>query len=326
MNTQRPTNACRGWLALACGILLLAACAVTATAQTGTSSVRGTVTDAQGNAVAGASVTLANAERSFTRTQTTNEEGAYAFNSVPPGKYRLETEAKGFKKAVVSEVSAQVNTPTDLDVHLEVGSVSETVNVAADTEAPINRTDATIGNTFTERQILQLPLEARNVAGLLSLQPGVTFIGNVNQEGATSDYRNGSVNGGKSDQSKVTLDGVDVNDQQNQSAFPSVLRVTLDSVQEFRVTTTNPNAEQGRSSGAQVSLVTRPGTNDFHGSLYEFHRNTVFAANDFFNNKAGTYGPNDFAVQAGAAQVGEKRVPRSQLLRNVFGGSFGGPI
>src|SRR5205814_3824952 len=152
------------------------------------------------------------------------------------------------------------------------------------------------------------------------------FIGNVNPDGSTSDYRNGSVNGGKSDQANVTLDGVDVNDQQQQTAFTSVLRVTLDSVQEFRVTTTNPNAEQGRSSGAQISLVTKSGTNEYHGSLYEFHRNTIFAANNYFNNRAGVFGPNDFAVISGSAKVGEPKVPRSKLLRNVFGGSLGGPI
>jgi hypothetical protein len=324
MNRERPTTS-RGFAILACGFLLLASC-LAAAAQSGTSSVRGTITDQQGNAVAGATVTLSNAERSFSRTQVTNEEGAYAFNAVPPGKYQLEAESKGFKKSVISDVSALVNATADVSVHLEVGNVSETVSVAASSEAITNHTDATIGNNFTERQILQLPLEARNVAGLLSLQPGVTFFGNVDQQGATSDYRNGSVNGGKSDQSNVTLDGVDVNDQQAQSAFTSVLRVTLDSVQEFRVTTTNPNAEQGRSSGAQVSLVTRSGSNSFHGSLYEFHRNTIFAANNFFNNKAGVYGANDFAVLAGSARVGEQKVPRSKLLRNVFGGSLGGPI
>jgi hypothetical protein len=299
---------------------------IAALGQTGTSTVRGTVTDPQGNVVAGATVTLSNEAKNFTRTQTTNGEGGYVFTSIPPGTYRLEVEAKGFKKSLVSDVQAQVNTASDQSVQLEIGDVSETINISASSEAPLNTSDATVGNTFTERQILQLPLEARNVAGLLSLQPGVTFFGNVDQQGATTDYRNGSVNGGKSDQANVTLDGVDVNDQQGQTAFTSVLRVTLDSVQEFRVTTTNPNAEQGRSSGAQISLVTKSGTNELHGSLYEFHRNTIFTANDFFNNKAGTFGANDFAVLTGSARAGDPRVPRSKLLRNVFGGSLGGKI
>ncbi|MEP6911436.1 MAG: TonB-dependent receptor [bacterium] len=307
-------------------LLLLGVFFASAFGQAGTSTVRGTVTDPQGNVIPGASVTLSNAEKGFNRTAVTSTQGGYVFTAVPPGTYTVQAEAQGFKKAIVSNVKAQVSTPAELNVQLEVGNVTETVNIASGTEAPLNTSDATIGNAFTNKHISQLPLEARNVAGLLSLQPGVTFFGNVDPQGATTDYRNGSVNGGKSDQANVTLDGVDVNDQQNQTAFTSVLRVTLDSVQEFRVTTTNPNAEQGRSSGAQVTLVTKSGTNEWHGSLYESHRNTITSANNFFNNKAGVFGPNDFAVIAGSAKIGDPKVPRSKLLRNVFGGSLGGPI
>ena len=304
----------RIFLAIA-GCLLLA---VTSAAQTGSSSLRGIVSDPQGSPVVGASVTLSNPEKNFTRTQVTNGDGAYLFTGIPPGSYQLEIELKGFKKALLTNVKALVDTPTDLDVQLEVGNVSETVNITSGSEAPLNTTDATIGNTFESRRITELPLNARNVVGLLSLQPGVT--------------RGGAVNGGRADQANITLDGVDVNGQQRgldvvtDEAFASVLRVTPDSVQEFRVVTTNPNAEQGRSSGAQVSLVTKSGTNDWHGLLYEYHRNTVTSANDFFNNAAGTYGPNDFQVQRGAAKAGEKRVPRPPLLRNIFGGTVGGPI
>jgi hypothetical protein len=124
-------------------------------------------------------------------------------------------------------------------------------------------------------------------------------------EGDT-DSRNGAVNGGKSDQANVTLDGVDVNDQMDRNAFTSVLRMTPDSVQEFRVVTLNANADQGRSSGAQVTLVTKGGTNDLHGALYEYHRNTLTTANGFFNNLAG--------------------VQRPKLIRNIFGAAAGGPI
>src|SRR5438067_4689187 len=117
--------------------------------QSGTSTIRGTVTDPQGNVVAGASVTLSNAEKSFSRAVVTNSEGGYVFSLVPPGTYTVQTEAKGFKKAVASNVKAQVNTPTELDVRLEVGNVTETVNITSGAEAPINTSDATIGNTFT---------------------------------------------------------------------------------------------------------------------------------------------------------------------------------
>jgi Carboxypeptidase regulatory-like domain len=287
-------------------------------AQTGTSSVRGMITDSQGRAVAGATVTLTNTERNFTRTQTSNDEGGYAFAAIPPGTYRIEAEASGFKKASVSDVGALVETPNEINVQLEVGNVNEVVNIVAGSEAPLNTTDATIGNAFDRKRIEQLPLNARNVVGLLSLQPGVT--------------RTGYVNGGRADQANVLLDGVDNNEQQRgldvvtDEAFASVLRSTPDSLQEFRVITTNPNAEQGRSSGAQVSLITKSGSNDFHGSLYEYHRNTVTTANDFFNNAAGSYAPDDLAVINGLANAGDPRAPRPQLLRNVFGGSIGGPI
>lgn len=286
-----------GSLSLA-SLLVLILFAMTGYAQSGGTTVRGTVKDPNGNVVSGATVTLTDPDRSFTRTQSTNEDGAYVFNAIPPGTYKLDVTAPGFKTASASGLVALVDTPTVKDVQLEVGAVSETVDVTAGAEAAINTSDASLGNSFERKRIVELPLNANNVVGLLSLQPGVT--------------RSGFVNGGRADQSNITLDGVDVNEQQDgldvitDEAFASVLRVTRDSLQEFRVTTTNPNAEQGRSSGAQVSLVTRSGSNQWHGSLFEIHRNTVTTANDFFNNAAG--------------------VERPQLLRNIFGGSVGGPI
>ncbi|MDT4953497.1 MAG: hypothetical protein QOJ02_1635 [Acidobacteriota bacterium] len=292
----RRTLSRRSLLLALCGLLSLLIY-TSARAQTGTSSVRGTVTDQQGNVVAGATVTLTSKEKNFARTQTTNEDGGYLFNTVPPGPYRIEVEGKGFKKSV-GAANALVDTPLELNIAMEAGDISESVTVTSGESAPLNTTDATIGNTFESRRIQELPLNARNVVGLLSLQPGVT--------------RGGAVNGGRADQANITLDGVDVNEQQRgidvvtDEAFASVLRVTPDSVQEFRVITTNANAEQGRSSGAQVSLVTKSGTNQFHGVLYEYHRNTATTANDFFNNKAG--------------------VERPQLLRNIFGGTLGGPL
>ncbi|HJU56004.1 MAG TPA: carboxypeptidase-like regulatory domain-containing protein [Pyrinomonadaceae bacterium] len=301
-------------------------------AQTGTASVRGTVADPQGSAVAGATVTLRNDEKNFSRTQTTNEDGGYTFTLVPPDTYRLEVEATGFKKTEISNVVAQVDTPLDVNVTMEVGGITETVQITSANEATLNTTDATIGTTFESRRISELPLNARNVIGLLSLQPGVT--------------RAGEVNGTRRDQSNILLDGIDNNEQQSGldvvsslttqvpgyagDAFGSVLRVTPDSVQEFRVTTTNPNADQGRSSGAQVSLVTKSGTNEFHGSVYEYHRNTVTTANDYFNNAIGRYtqgvAADEDIVNAGQANFGDLKAPRPKLIRNIFGGSLGGPI
>jgi len=293
-----------------------------------TTTLSGTVADPQGKVIGGAMVTLTNTGNNVSRQTKSGDDGSYTFNQVTPGTYILKVEAKGFKVKVEENVELVVKTPARLDVQLDVGSVNETVTVSGGGEALINTHDATIGNAFTSAQITQLPLEGRNVAGLLSLQPGVTFIGNLNPDnnGNTQDSRNGSVNGGKSDQANITLDGVDVNDQQRGLAFNSVLRVTLDSVEEFRVVTSNPNAEQGRSSGGQVSLVTKSGTNTLHGSLYEFNRDTPFSANDFFNNAAGRFGPGDFLVQTGQAKVGAPKIPTPQLIRNVFGGTVGGPI
>jgi hypothetical protein len=188
-----------------------------------------------------------------------------------------------------------------------------------------------LGNTFDSRRIENLPLNARNIVGLLSLQPGVT--------------RLGEVNGGRRDQANITLDGVDANEQQTgldvvaasvnanendanktREAFASVLRINPDAVQEFRVITSGVGANQGRSSGAQVSLVIKSGTNQFHGSLYEFHRNTITTANDWFNNANGRFTAGDGAVQRGQAEVGDEKNPRPKLIRNIFGGSVGGPI
>lgn len=283
---------------LSAALFVLTLLTINVHAQSGGSTVRGTVRDPQGNVVAGATVNLTNPEKNFSRTQSTNQEGVYLFTAIPPGTYKLEVEAAGFKTASASGLVALVDTPTVRDVQLEIGAVSETVDITSGAEAAINTSDASIGNSFERKRIVDLPLNANNVVGLLSLQPGVS--------------RSGYVNGGRADQSNITLDGVDVNEQQDgldvitDEAFASVLRVTRDSLQEFRVTTTNPNAEQGRSSGAQVSLITRSGSNQWHGSLFETHRNTVTNTNDFFNNAAG--------------------VPRPQLLRNIFGGSVGGPV
>jgi hypothetical protein len=285
-------------------LIVLLACAIVAFGQS--SSLSGTVLDPQGNAIAGATITATNVATGAARVTTSSKEGSYQILQLAPGTYRVRAEAKGFASIVLEDVQAPVSTPVTLNIAFkQVGQVSETVTVQGG-ESTINTSDATVGNAFNELQIRQLPLEGRNIVSLLANQPGVTFIGATDQQGNTTDYRNGSVNGGKSDQANVTLDGIDVNDQQTGVAFNSVLRVTLDSVQEFRVTTTNPNSDQGRSSGAQVSLVTRSGSNEYHGALYEFHRNTKTTANDWFNNASG--------------------VPRPKLLRNVFGGTFSGPI
>jgi len=263
-------------------VVLLVVCLGVSQAQT-TATLSGVVTDPTGAVVPSTDLILVNSDTNAQRTAQSDSQGRYSFPQVQPGTYQVTARATGFSEVVIRDVRLLVNTAATLDIHFELGAVQQSVAVSADA-AQVNTQDATIGNAVGTRPILELPFEARNVVGLLSIQPGVTFFGDPS---ARDDYRSGSVNGGKSDQGNVTLDGVDVNDQQNRSAFTSVLRTTLDSVQEFRTTTTNGGADAGRSSGAQVALVTKSGTNSTHGSLYEYHRNTITSANTFFNNASG---------------------------------------
>lgn len=284
-------------------------CAQTAAAQSVT-SVRGHITDASGGAVPNAQIRLVNTDTNASRDAVSNNDGLYEFQQLTPGTYNLTVSARGFAQTERTGIKLLVNLPATADFQLQVAGSTQKIEVSASGAPMVNTTDATLGNVFDTRQVEQLPIEARNVVELLSLQPGVVYVGNrVDQD---SDTRNGAINGVRSDQSNVTLDGVDVNDQNNGYAFDSVLRNTQDSVQEFRVTTSNSNADAGRSAGAQVALVTKSGTNAFHGSLYEYNRNTDFVANDYF-------------VKASELASGKPN-QRSPLIRNVFGGSLGGPF
>ena len=242
-----------------------------------TSQLNGSVADPSGAAVAGAKITLTDPANGSQRSTTSNAAGFYQFLDIPPGDYRLEAKAAGFTPYVSSKVTLQVKLPSTIPIRFQVAGVQQSVNVEG--EAPlINRTDASLGNVVEGNQIDELPIAARNVVQLLSLQPGVAYLGDeLDQD---TDTRSGAVNGLRSDQSNVTLDGIGVNDQNNGYAFTSVLNIPPDSVEEFRVTTANANADSGYSSGAQVALVTKSGTNNFHGSAYEYNRNTIFSAND----------------------------------------------
>jgi hypothetical protein len=277
---------------------IVAACAV---AQVSTSAVRGTVTDQQGGVVPNATVTLTNKANSQVRTMKTGAAGNFSFDLLPPGDYVVKIEAAGFK-TLEKPVEALIARPSDLGtIPLQVGAQNQVVTVSAENQAvEVNTQDSSLGNNFVSEQITQLPIEARNVLSLLTLQAGVT--------------KDGSVAGARSDQSNVTLDGVNINDAQTNeitgtgaTAGP-VLRLNSEAVEEFRVNTMTANAAAGRAGGAQIDLVTKSGTNQFHGALFEFHRNTIFEANDWFNKHA------------------TPQLPRETLIRNTFGGAFGGPI
>jgi hypothetical protein len=302
----------RNIVVLICALLFAA---VGASAQTGTTSLHGVVTDKTGSAIVGAKITLTNSGQGWTRETATGSVGDYDFLSLPPGTYALTIEKAGFRKFDQKNLQLLVNSPETANVTLEVGSTSETIEVTAQA-ATLNTTDASLGQAFDENQIKSLPLEAGNVPELLSLQAGVAYMGNRTDINRDNDTRSGAVNGARSDQSNITLDGVDVNADTKGYAFTSVLPITADSVEEFRVTTSNYNADEGRSSGAQVTLVTKSGTNDFHGSLFEIHRNTYTSANDYFVKLA--------QLSAPGANPSDNKAPK--LIRNIFGGSLGGPI
>lgn len=251
--------------------------------QASTTSVRGTISDPQGAVVAGATVTLSNPSTGFSRTTNTDKDGVYQFLQLAPGTYSLVVTMPGFGAVKQENLHLLVRVPATLNVTLQVKAEVTTVEVTSQA-IQLNTQDATVGNAFGTSQIAALPFEGRDPAQILSLQPGVTFVGtNVDQN---HDSRGGSVDGARSDQTNIVLDGVDDNDEAKGYAFQGALRSTLDSLQEFRVTTSNANADAGRSSGAQVSLVTKSGTNNFNGSAYEYNRTNLGEANDWFNKRS----------------------------------------
>ena len=291
-------------------LFLFVSLAITAHAQTATTSVRGDVTDPTGAVVSNVDVSITETSIGFSQTHKTDEKGAYSFQQIPPGAYLIKILAPGFNEQA-EKVVLLVNQPATLNITLKVGSSTTTVDVVSDTSA-LNAVDATIGTPFNQTQIQSLPFQGNNVFSLLSLQAGVLSLGDQSTTDMDSDSRAGAVNGARSDQSNLTLDGIDNNTQTRGYAFSGVLRPTRDSVDEFRVVTSSANADSGRSSGAQVSVVTRSGTNHIHGSAYEYYRPTNTVANDWFNKQA-------------QVQNGEPNVP-GKYLRNTFGGSIGGPV
>ena len=280
-------------------------------AQTATTSLRGTITDPKGAVLPGATVTLNNPATGFSRTAKSGNEGGYQFLELPPATYTLTVAVAGFATLKQDNVILQVSQPATLNLSMQVKGANEIVEVSG--EAPmVNTQDATLGNNFNARQLTDLPSEGRDPAAILSLQPGVVYLGRTTNDQQDNDSRGGAVNGARSDQTNITLDGLDDNDQLRGYAFEGAMRATLDSLQEFRVTTSNYDAASGRSSGAQVNLVTKSGTNDIHGSVYEYNRPTFDVANDWFNKKS-------------ELQAGLPNIPQ-HILRNTFGGTIGGPI
>ena len=279
--------------------------------QSSTTSLRGIVSDPQDAVLPDATVTLSNPSTGFSESKKTDRDGVYQFLQLPPGTYTLTVTKAGFTTLKEDNLQLLVNVPATSNLSMRIKGEASVVEVTS-TGVQVNSQDATIGNAFGTSQIAALPFEGRDPTQILSLQPGVTFVGAQTNAQQDNDSRGGSVSGARSDQTNITLDGIDDNDQVKGYAFEGALRSTLDSLQEFRVTTSNSNADEGRSSGAQVSLVTKGGTNSFHGTAYEYNRNNVGYANDWFNKQA-------------ESESGLPNVP-GQLIRNTFGATVGGPI
>jgi hypothetical protein len=259
-----------------------------------TSGVSGVVTDNTGGAISGVTVTLDNESLGIHVSTTTNDIGYYQFIRLNPASgFELTFTKDGFRKLVLSSITLGISTVETRNATLEVGTVTQSVEVQASGEATLNTSDATVGNVISTRSVEDLPIQFRlDAAALMSLQAGVNDAG--------------SITGARSDQGNITLDGMDINDQATGQAFTSTIPVSIDALQEVRTVTAGETADFGRSSGGMVNLVTRGGTNEWHGSLREYNRNTDFAANDWFNNRDG--------------------VARPALIRNQFGGKLGGPI
>jgi hypothetical protein len=277
--------------------------AISASAQS-TAGLTGIVRDSNGAVIAGADVKLTDTKTGTELTTKTNDQGVYNFPKVLPGQgYKLTLTAPGFQTLIINDVALGVGTVETHNAEMTIGEVSGTVVVTASNEVTLNTTDASIGNVIGERRLKELPIQIRNSpAALIGLQPGVVG----NNVGTTTGNRVGSVTGSRADQGNITVDGIDANDQATGQFAATVGNAPIDAIQEFRAVSTNPGAAEGRSSGGQVELVTKGGTNDFHGNVREYNRTAATAANSFFNNRAG--------------------IARPQLTRNQFGGSIGGPI
>jgi hypothetical protein len=270
-------------------LAVLCACNV-ALGQGSNGSILGTVTDQTRAVIPGVSVTTENTQTGISATTISNEAGVYSFPSIQPGVYRVIAELPGFKKLVNNDVKIDVGARISLNLTLEVGGSETVVEVSAPMEAAVALGTSSIGGMITGQAVTQLPLPSRNALDLIATQAGIV---GENLAGA----RIGALN--------ITRDGINVMEQHINQGVNSVVNTSTDLIQEVRVITSPADAEFGRGAG-QVQMLTRSGTNEFHGSIFESHRNTVLNANTWFNNLRGT--------------------PRNVLIRNQFGGRLGGPI
>ncbi len=281
--------------------LLCLGLTINLSAQGTTSRVTGTVTDNSGAAVAGAAVTLTNEATGISLTTTTGDSGTYVFDLIQIADYTVTVEKEGFKKFVSTKNRVNINQPATINVALEVGDVSVSVTVENSAETVQTSSSGNLGSTVEQRTLESLPivgLRGRNPLDLLQFQPGVVVGGNTG--GGVS------VNGSRDRAFNFTLDGIDINESTAGGSNFTPLRPNPDSVQEFQIVTGNFTAELGRSSGGQVTLVTRSGTNEFHGNLFDYYQTPRFNAKSY---------PETIA-----------KLPKGQFVQHIFGGSLGGPL
>jgi Carboxypeptidase regulatory-like domain len=280
-------------------------------AQSSTSgNITGTVRDPQGAAVPKAEINITDEKTGASRTVTANDDGFFNAPSLPAATYTITTSPSGFKKTIVTGVELHVSENKTVNIDVQVGQVTETVTVTSDA-APVEVRSGEVSSLISEKQVTELPLNGRNYAQLALMVPGVSPVTQAGAGGAFASKGTGldsgvdmSVNGNQSNANLWTVDGVnnmDVGSNRTLLVFPSV-----DSIQEFRVERNSFSAEFGQAQGAVVNLITKGGSNDFHGSAFEFYRNDSLNANSFFLNRAGQ--------------------PKAQLKYNNFGGNFSGPI
>ena len=297
--------------AVVVSLALLSALVPSFMAQTGgTGALTGTITDASGAVVPNATVTAMSADTGQSRTATTGADGTYNLNLLPPGNYRVRIEAMGFKAVEIPAVKVNVTESGVLDRALEVGATTQTVTVEGSVET-IQTTSSTLGTVANARTVTELPLNTRNYTNLLSMTAGAnSSVTNASTIGKGSPFI--AVNGGGTAQNTYLQDGVVVNNWYSFNtgvegvAFGSFAIPPPDAISEFKIQTSTYDAGYGRGPGANVNVVTRTGTNAFHGTAFEFFRNTALNANDWFRNYTGD--------------------PKGVLNSNQYGGVFGGPI
>ena len=287
--------------------------ASSARAQLGTATISGNVTDSSGATVAAAAVVALNAANGFRRQTTSSQSGQYSLPGLTPGAYSVNVELAGFRRAALSEITLQVDQNVQINVVLEVGQVTETVEITA--QAPlIDSQSAALGAVVDTQKILALPLNGRNFLQLARLVPGVT----TGAEGGDAGPDGFSANGLRADQNAFQIDGTSNSDPvRNGITF----KPSIDSLQEFKIQTNNYSAEFGKGAGAQVNVVTKSGTREFHGGLWEFNRNNVLQARNFFDRDRRA-----FPCNKSDSDLSSRKACAPQYNQNQFGGNLGGPV